>query len=135
MTCFKKQLACTNENRFIFFLINEWKNIKCSSFNKIQGNRYTVKSSHMFWPTLSLLTVLSLQAVKSLLCHSGRPSNYQTRNSQTRWKRLLLEEKQFVVLFLHKKVHLSAKSACQETTFKYKIVLVWFCVCVCHCAV
>lgn len=85
-------------------------------------------------PFLCLLCCLYRQW-RAFLCHSGRPSSYQTRNSQTRWKRLLLEEKQFVVLFLHKKVHLSAKSACQETIFKYKIVLVWFCVCVPLCSI
>ena len=108
-----------------YFFINKWKNIKCSSFNKIQGNRYTVSSLTVLWPTSNYAhCVVSTGSEKPpSLRHGGRPSSHQTHNSQTSWKQLLLEEKQFIVLFLHKKVHLSAKSACQETILKYKIVL------------
>lgn len=134
MTCFKKQLACTNENRFIF-LINEWKNIKCSSFNKIQGNTYTV--SHLTCsgpPFLRLLRHLHRQWKASSATVEGLRV---TRHAIPRQvgNNYCLRKSSSLYFFFIKKVHLSAESACQEIIFKYKIVLVWFCVFVCHCAV
>lgn len=78
----------------------------------------------MFWPTPNYAyCIVSTGSEKPPFATVGG-LQVTRHNSQTSWKQLLLEEKQFIVLFLHKKVHLSAKSACQETIFKYKIVLV-----------
>lgn len=127
----KKQLSCKNENRFIF--PKEWKNIKCSSFNKIPGNTWTVSHFNvLIWPTqqlhayhidstgseqLPFATVEGLQFIQHTIPRQVG-NNYCLRKSS-------------LLYFFFIKVHLSAKLACQDF-FKYKIVLVWI---LCHCAV
>ena len=110
-----------------YFFINKWKYTKCSSYKKIQGHTYKVSDLNMFWPPNDyaycivstgsekppFATVEGLQVTRHTIPRQVG-NNYCLRKSSS------------LYFFFIKKVHLSAKSACQETIFKYKIVLVWF---------
>lgn len=101
------------------FVINKWKNIKCSSFNKIPGN--TVSLPHLFRSTQQLYAYCTVSTgseqppfatveglrVTRLTIPRQVGNNYCLRKTS-------------LLYFFFIKVHLSAKLACRETTLNTK---------------